>query len=279
MPAMDGYATTRQIRATPRLAHLPVVALSAGAFKTQQTAAIEAGMDDFVAKPFNVDKLVAVVQRHAGSGRNATPAEPAEEEPASARPPAELIDVPRGLRNWRDAGMFRERLRSFCRDYLGAGRQILASLQQQDAESAEFLAHRLRGAAGAMALMQVVDVAGEVEQALHHGQDASAATELLIATLADTAVAIDAYAPPPAAPTEVAKAADGAAVREHLERLRKVLDSDDLDLIEPALQRLAGALPEAQIRRLRASIDAFDFRGAEALVGELSASLGLHEKE
>ncbi|MCT0223663.1 response regulator [Synechococcus sp. CS-1328] len=54
MPGMDGCTATRQIRAQESLAHLPVVALSAGATTGQRQAALEAGMDAFLTKPFEV---------------------------------------------------------------------------------------------------------------------------------------------------------------------------------------------------------------------------------
>ena len=78
MPVMDGYEATRQIRETLHLAELPVVALTAGAFKNQQAAAFEAGMNGFVPKPFDVDDLIATVLRLAGRkhGRRGPAAEP-----------------------------------------------------------------------------------------------------------------------------------------------------------------------------------------------------------
>jgi len=66
MPVMDGYAATEKIRATPQLQALKVVALTAGAFQQQRQAALAAGMDAFVAKPFNVDELVGTINRLLG---------------------------------------------------------------------------------------------------------------------------------------------------------------------------------------------------------------------
>ncbi len=65
MPRMDGYETTSRIRQDTRLAKLPIVALTAGAYTADQDNARESGMDDFVAKPFNVEQLISVVQRLA----------------------------------------------------------------------------------------------------------------------------------------------------------------------------------------------------------------------
>ena len=51
MPGLDGPQTTRLIRASTRLAHLPVIALSANASELDRQRCREAGMDDFIAKP------------------------------------------------------------------------------------------------------------------------------------------------------------------------------------------------------------------------------------
>ena len=61
MPQLDGYATTARIRADPALRGLKVIALTAGAYGRQREAALDAGMDGFVAKPFDVDLLVAQI--------------------------------------------------------------------------------------------------------------------------------------------------------------------------------------------------------------------------
>ena len=69
MPEMDGLAATRRIRA---LAHgdagqgpgaIPIVALTANAFKEDRDSCIEAGMDDYLAKPVAADDLNAVLAR------------------------------------------------------------------------------------------------------------------------------------------------------------------------------------------------------------------------
>jgi class 3 adenylate cyclase len=60
MPGMDGYQVCRAIRADERLAFLPVVMITASG-KEERLAALEAGADDFVAKPFDKAELLARV--------------------------------------------------------------------------------------------------------------------------------------------------------------------------------------------------------------------------
>ncbi|HEU0202266.1 MAG TPA: response regulator, partial [Burkholderiaceae bacterium] len=63
MPVMDGLAATRAIRRTHGHAKTPIVALTANAFATDRTACLEAGMNDHLAKPVDIDSLLTVVAR------------------------------------------------------------------------------------------------------------------------------------------------------------------------------------------------------------------------
>ena len=63
MPVMDGLTATREIRRNPAWASLPVLALTAGVFQDSKYAAQAAGLNDFIAKPFKVERLVALIQQ------------------------------------------------------------------------------------------------------------------------------------------------------------------------------------------------------------------------
>jgi PAS domain S-box-containing protein len=63
MPVMDGYEATRQIRRRLRL-KLPVLAMTAGVMKSEQELCIAAGMNDFIAKPVDVEQMLDIISRH-----------------------------------------------------------------------------------------------------------------------------------------------------------------------------------------------------------------------
>jgi CheY-like chemotaxis protein/signal transduction histidine kinase/CHASE3 domain sensor protein len=62
MPVMDGLTATRAIRKDPRWTRLPVIALTAKAMPDDQERCIEAGANDYMAKPLDVDKLLSLVR-------------------------------------------------------------------------------------------------------------------------------------------------------------------------------------------------------------------------
>ena len=58
MPVMDGYQATRKLRQDPRYSDLPVIAMTANAMVGDKEKCLDAGMNDFIAKPIDVARLV-----------------------------------------------------------------------------------------------------------------------------------------------------------------------------------------------------------------------------
>ena len=71
MPVMDGYDATREIRSREQLtgrSRVPIVALTAHMQAEEREHCRQAGMDDFVSKPFQSDEIQRVVERCVASG-------------------------------------------------------------------------------------------------------------------------------------------------------------------------------------------------------------------
>jgi CheY-like chemotaxis protein len=64
MPVLDGYDATRRIRTELLLEDLPIIALTAGALSSDRQRSSEAGMDDYIIKPFDAQQLMRSVLRH-----------------------------------------------------------------------------------------------------------------------------------------------------------------------------------------------------------------------
>ena len=90
MPGMDGYTVCREMRADPLLAEVPILFLTAKIKDQDKIAGFNAGADDYLSKPFNVDELVlrvrAILRRTRDRRKGPQPAEDSPKPPVENLP-------------------------------------------------------------------------------------------------------------------------------------------------------------------------------------------------
>jgi len=173
MPEMDGFQATRKIRADPRFAGFPIIAMTAHATIEEKQKCTDAGMNGHVSKPIDPSSLFDTLERFV----KAIEKSPARTEPKRISSEAvvaadELPDLP-GL-NCREgllrvAGnkeLYRKLLKQFSNTEADAPARIATALAENNRGLAERLAHTVKGVAGNIGAMTVHDAAAELEKAI-----------------------------------------------------------------------------------------------------------------
>jgi CheY-like chemotaxis protein len=75
MPEMDGYETMREIRRLPELSNLPLIAVTAKAMKGDRQKCLDAGASDYIAKPVDIELLLALLRVWVARAREGQAAE------------------------------------------------------------------------------------------------------------------------------------------------------------------------------------------------------------
>jgi PAS domain S-box-containing protein len=291
MPVMDGFEAAAAIRAMGQ-DRLPILAMTANAMEDDRRRALQAGMDGYLAKPIDVDELVAALRRATGrTGRAGADDELDDDAAAGAGtapvaavlPPLPGIDLKATLPRFGGSfASFAAVFRRFATSQAGTPDEVRAALTGGDRTRAGQLVHRLRGVAANLGATSVAGCALELEQALRSEDEAALA--LRLARLQDAlAVVLDAAHGLPAEPSaELPANVDAAApaatdemerrtLHDALAHLLDLLQNNNMkamaqfDSLRPHLARLA---PDA-LPALAEAVATLRFECAAELLGRL----------
>lgn len=254
MPVLDGYGATRALRRSPRHARLPVLALSAGAFRDQRERALAAGVNGFVVKPYTVDELVAAIVQALAQPDLRADGTPAESTASAA---AGLNRV-RGLQSFGTEAAWQAALHRFAE----AQRQALDALPP-DLDARAEIAHKLRGSAALLGLETLAEAAAAVESSPgdEAGQRTMARALEAALQLIDEIGVAQAAVPAPATALTPHPHAPGAEAPD----LREALESDDYDRLAQALLQCGERLDPELLAALDRCLASYDFRGARLI--------------
>ena len=191
MPGMDGYRATRQIRLREdqagrrnmmmglRKRRTPIIAMTANAMQGDREKALEAGMDDYVAKPVGREELGAVLGRWVSE----TPAFrlPAPEGGAAYAGPIlnpEVLAGLRALQDEDDTDFVAELTGIFLEDARSGLSALEEAVRRGDAPAIERVAHMLKGSSGSMGASRMSGLCARLEAA-GASEDLSMAPRLL----------------------------------------------------------------------------------------------------
>jgi CheY-like chemotaxis protein len=282
MPTLDGNEATRRIRADLQLKKLPIVALTAGALVAERQRALEAGMNDFISKPFDPQALIRKVRRLVEEARG----EPIPMVILDAKLTLGPTDRPK-LMPSIDAGivqqmfgddltLFKSLLARLLQEYTDLTVPVCISADDQTLRAQlTGRVHKLKGSAGMIGATDIMRLAGATEKALNQGRPVDAVEGLLrqlaaaLTTLTEETRSYSKQQVEWDASTATAALVHPDAGTAELDELFALLESQNLaaldkfNLISPSLGEKVGAL---RFDRLRNAIENLDFhQGAQLL--------------
>jgi len=222
MPRMNGYEATRRIRELPQGTSILIVAMTAHAMKGDEEKCLEAGMDGYVSKPVNQDRLFHTLWQLLGArgrlpegiepdaGEDASPAGPesadgAIEENARTHAfttakhkygslPARLpgIEIAQTLAALHlDGPTFSRILIGFRADNRKTGQKLRQALTANDPKQMRQLAHDLKGSAANIGAAELEMTAQALEEACHRDSSTDVDPSRQAGLIASVASALD----------------------------------------------------------------------------------------
>ncbi|CAH0262134.1 Signal transduction histidine-protein kinase BarA [Massilia sp. Bi118] len=287
MPQLDGHAATVELRKDARFDKLPIIAMTAHALAEIRERCLREGMQDYVSKPVEPEKLYATLARWIGSQLPPPlPRTLAPEVPEGPSLPGlsslSGIDSAFGLRHVAgNVALYVQLLDRFRATQRDAGSQIREDYQARRLAQAAARAHTLRGVAGNIGARELQTLAQAVEEGLALAEPdrgrLAAGVRALDAAVDATMHSLDQYfasraaqaaiQPAPPAQEAVTHApADTLQAIAQLEQLLAEFSGDATDYFETVRGQLAGVLETPVLARLEQHLSRYEFEEARQLL-------------
>ncbi|MEW6234297.1 MAG: response regulator [Candidatus Omnitrophota bacterium] len=168
MPVMDGFAATAVIREREKSEnkHTPIVAMTANAMKGDEERCLAAGMDGYVSKPINPQKLREAIgalflEPQVKTGKVAPSISGVDKETNGEK----IVDK-ETLYDWYggDTGIIKELLEIYFTDAPAMLSEVKQSIEKNDSQALDKSAHALKGAVGAFQAAKAMDAALALER-------------------------------------------------------------------------------------------------------------------
>jgi len=164
MPVMDGYEATRILKEGPCP---PIIALTAHAMEGDREQCLAAGMDDYLAKPFGLDQLLAILQKWLGGRRSAGQPEtvaPARPEPSRSETiDPKALEAIRSLQKQGNPHLFHRVIRIYLEDSLRLLQELRDARARGDRERMRRSAHSLKSSSANVGAKRLSSLCKELE--------------------------------------------------------------------------------------------------------------------
>ncbi|MFH0784250.1 MAG: transporter substrate-binding domain-containing protein [Pseudomonadota bacterium] len=148
MPVLDGYEATRQLRKMAQFKNLPILAMTANAMAGDRDKVLEAGMNDHIAKPINIEEMFGKMAKWITPSNPTSSIDEKKTEDVDI-PELEGINTVDGLARTQGNGkLYLKLLKKVHISQMNFIEEFKAAQENSDWQLAERLAHTLKGIAG-----------------------------------------------------------------------------------------------------------------------------------
>ncbi|NVK18382.1 MAG: response regulator [Methylocystaceae bacterium] len=276
MPVMGGYEATRHIRAQRRFADLPIIAMTANALVSDKQAAIEAGMNDHVAKPINTRVLFSVLLDVIKHKDRPLPQTTDVQKQAIDIPKIKGLNTKTSIKNLNgDTKIYQQILKTFC--FVGHGllQDLTHAVGEKNQEAMIGTTHTLKGLAATIGAEMLEEKSRQFEYTLKDGNpdQTSNLRDHLLEELHNTITAIETFFQENTNTSAVRAVQDHKKIKQELLILCDMLDQYDV-AAEDQFHNIMLAALDKKLRnsliKIGEKIEAYEFEEAHAL---LSAEL------
>lgn len=174
MPVMDGYQATKAIRELPQFSDLPIIAMTANIMQQDINRAIEAGMNDHIAKPINLVQMFTTMDKWAPEHAEQRPLKSSstQKEPNTADSASdELPNIPQmntivGQQHTQTLSLYKRLLLRFVETQANFTQEMAELIDKKLFEDATRLAHTLKGTSGTLGMEHLSSLAATAESQL-----------------------------------------------------------------------------------------------------------------
>jgi len=167
LPRVGGLEVLRAIRADPRMQSLPILAMTANAMASERAACLEAGMNGHLAKPINLDLVVATILEYCAPDATLKSSQLTDPTALLTVPSMPCIDLDRALsRLGGNKPLFMKVAQRFIDESPVIVADLTRYVEQGDTVKAVALLHTVKGTAGAVGAESLSILAAEFESRL-----------------------------------------------------------------------------------------------------------------
>jgi CheY-like chemotaxis protein len=178
MPIMDGLTATMQIRKNEKITqkHIPIIALTAHSFIDEKQRCFDVGVDDYLGKPIQIDRLIIALEKWTGSIVGSGISEANEIELVNANANAmtvsseisqEQVEIDMQFFNQTKQAFgaaFADVAQAYIKDAIEKIHLIEQAILNNDIETIRANAHQLKSSSGSLGIRRVVDISKMLEE-------------------------------------------------------------------------------------------------------------------